>query len=69
MRILTLSSSPLSDKSFRIGLGVVVIFAAAEILSAAYYYISRIHLTQAQVLPRVVHAFGDDIEHWFDIAR
>jgi hypothetical protein len=56
MRILTLSSSPLSDRSFRIGLGVVVIFAAAEILSAAYYYISlsRIHVTQAPVRPRVV---------------
>jgi hypothetical protein len=53
MRVLTLSSSPLSDKSFRIGLGVVVIFAAAEILSATYYYISRIHVSQAPALPRV----------------
>ena len=54
MRILTLSSSPLSDKSFRIGLGVVVIFGAAEILSAAYYYVSRIHVSQALLRPRVV---------------
>jgi tetratricopeptide (TPR) repeat protein len=54
MRILTLSSSPLSDKSFRIGVGVVVIFAAAEILSAAYYYVSRIHVSQAPLRPRVV---------------
>jgi hypothetical protein len=54
MRILTLLSSPVSDRTFRIGLGVVVIFAAAEILSAAYYFISRIHLTQAPALPRVV---------------
>src|SRR4029077_5044770 len=54
MRVLTLSSSPLSDKSFRIGLGVVVIFAAAEFLSAAYYYISLIHVTQAQVRPGAV---------------
>jgi hypothetical protein len=54
MRILTLSSSPLSDKSFRIGLGVVVIFAAAEILSAAYYCISRIHLSQAPVQPPAI---------------
>jgi len=54
MRVLTLSSSPLSDKSFRIGLGVVVIFAAAEILSAAYYCISRIPISQAPVQPRVI---------------
>jgi len=54
MRILTLSSSPLSDKSFRIGLGVVVVFAAAEILSVAYYYIGRIDVTQAPVWSRVV---------------
>ena len=54
MRILTLSSSPLSDKSFRIGLGVVVIFGAAEILSAAYYYVSRIHVSQAPLRPPVV---------------
>src|SRR5438552_15215164 len=54
MRILTLSSSPLSDKSFRIGLGVVVIFGAAEILSAAYYYVSRIHVSQAPLRPGVV---------------
>ena len=54
MRILTLSSSPLSDKSFRIGLGVVVVFAAAEILSVAYYYVSRIHVSQAPLRPGVV---------------
>lgn len=45
MRILTLSSSSPSDKAFRIGLNVVAVFAAAEILSTAYYFISRIHLT------------------------
>jgi hypothetical protein len=53
MRVLTLSSSPLSDKSFRIGLGVVVILAAAEFLSATYYYIGRIHFSPAPARPRV----------------
>jgi hypothetical protein len=52
MRILTLSSSPFSDKAFRIGLSVVAVFAAAEILSAAYYFINRIHITPRQ--PRVI---------------
>src|SRR6266487_1416451 len=39
MRILTLSSSFKSDNSFKIGLGVVILFAAAEIFSVGYYYI------------------------------
>src|SRR6266404_5234003 len=41
MRILTLSSLLKSDSSFKIGLGVVVLFAAAEIFSLGYYYIGR----------------------------
>jgi hypothetical protein len=54
MRILALQSSPLSDKSFRIGLGVVVVFAAVEILSVAWYFLSQIHVTRASAQPSVV---------------
>lgn len=41
MRIFTLSSSLKSDNSFKIGLGLVILFAAAEIFSTGYYYIGR----------------------------
>jgi hypothetical protein len=42
MRIL-LSGATHSDRNFSVGLGLVVILAAAEIFSASFYYISRIH--------------------------
>ena len=41
MRIL-LSPATHSDRNFSVGLGLVVILAAAEIFSASFYYISRI---------------------------
>ncbi len=47
MRILTLSSFLKSDSSFKIGLGVVVLFAAAEIFSLGYYYIGRVRAGSA----------------------
>ena len=40
MRTLTLSS-PRGDIGFKIGLGLVALFAAAEIFSASYYYAGR----------------------------
>ena len=41
MPILTVSPSPHIDRSFQIGLAVVVLFAAAEFWSVAYYYLRR----------------------------
>jgi tetratricopeptide (TPR) repeat protein len=61
MRILTLSSSPSSDKAFRIGLNVVAVFAAAEILSAAYYFVSQIHLSPRR--PSVVVMRAPTVAH------
>jgi len=40
MRTLALSS-PRGDIGFKIGLGLVALFAAAEIFSASYYYAGR----------------------------
>jgi hypothetical protein len=53
MRTLTLSGSSQPDKSFRIALSAVLIFAAAEVFSASFYYISRIHPKQAAARPRM----------------
>ena len=53
MRTLSLSSSAQGDRSFRIGLGVVVLFAAAEIFSAGYYYISRVRTARTAPQPSV----------------
>ena len=41
MRILTLSTSPHIDRSFQIGVAVVVLFAVAEFSTASYYYLRR----------------------------
>src|SRR5205814_9899410 len=41
MRIVTLSSPLGADRSFRIALGAVVIFAAAEFFAAGYHFIGR----------------------------
>jgi tetratricopeptide (TPR) repeat protein len=46
MRTLTVAS-PRGDLSFKIGLGLVALFAAAEILSASYYYASRIRVPRS----------------------
>lgn len=42
MRILTASTSPHVDHSFRIGLAAIVLFAAAEFSSVAYYYLRQL---------------------------
>jgi len=41
MRIVTLSSPLGADRSFRIALGAVALFAAAEFLAAGYHFIGR----------------------------
>lgn len=41
MPLLTVSTSPHIDRSFQIGLAVVVLFAAGEFWSVAYYYLRR----------------------------
>jgi tetratricopeptide (TPR) repeat protein len=46
---------PRGDLSFKIGLGIVALFAAAEIFSASYYYASRIRVpvtTESRVASR-----------------
>ncbi len=53
MRILTLSSLLKSDSSFKIGFGVVIFFAAAEILSVGYYYIGRARTGSAAAQPSI----------------
>jgi len=41
MPILTISTSPQIERSFQIGLAVVVLFAAGEFSSVAYYFLRR----------------------------
>ena len=53
MRILTLPSFLKSDSSFKIGLGVVIFFAAAEIFSVGYYYIGRARTGSAAAPPSI----------------
>jgi tetratricopeptide (TPR) repeat protein len=50
MRTLTLSS-PRGDVSFKIGLGLVLLFAAVEIFSASYYYVARIGIPRTAAQP------------------
>lgn len=47
MRVLTLSDSPRSDRTFTIGLWLVILFAAAEVLAATFHYFDRMRTTQA----------------------
>jgi hypothetical protein len=54
MRILTLSPTPNTDRSFRIGVALVAIFAAAELSSTSYYYLRRFRVTQPAARPSVV---------------
>ena len=56
MRILTFSSLLKSDSSFKIGLGVVILFAAAEIFSVGYYYVGRARTGSAAAPPSVATA-------------
>lgn len=46
MRTLTFAS-PRGDHSFKIGLGLVTLFAVAEIFSAGYYYVGRMRSARA----------------------
>ena len=46
MRILTLSTSPHADRSFQIGLALVVLVAAMELASVSYYYLRRFSVTR-----------------------
>jgi tetratricopeptide (TPR) repeat protein len=52
MRTLTLSS-PRGDVSFKIGLGVVALFAAVEFFSASYYYVGRISVPPTASQPSI----------------
>ena len=57
MRVLTFSSSSRSDKSFTIGFWLVVLFAAAEIFTASFYYLDRFHSAHADtatIIPSTV---------------
>jgi hypothetical protein len=57
MRVLTFSSSSRSDKSFTIGFWLVVLFAAAEIFTASFYYLGRFHTAHADaatIIPSTV---------------
>jgi hypothetical protein len=54
MRALTFPLGQRSDKSFTIGLGLVVLFAAVEIFSASFYYIGRMRPAHTTVTPPVM---------------
>src|SRR5437588_3073083 len=56
MASLSFVSSPRTDKSFNVGLILVILFAVVEILAAGFHYISRIRAAQTVVAPRVVPA-------------
>ena len=56
MRILTFPSAQRSDKSFNIGLGLIILFAAAEILSASFYYVGRVRPAYVTAKSKVVPA-------------
>jgi tetratricopeptide (TPR) repeat protein len=47
MRIISLSSSLQQDQSFRIALGAIVLFAAAEILAVSWHYLGRTRTVSA----------------------
>ena len=55
LRTLTFPSSQV-DWSFRVGLGLVALFAAAEIFAVGYYYTSRIRAARAASSPPVAVA-------------
>jgi hypothetical protein len=56
MPSLSFVSSSRTDKSFNVGLILVILFAIAEILAAGFHYISRMRPVQTVVAPRVVPA-------------
>src|ERR1043166_8961453 len=51
MRTLTFPSSSEVDWGFRIGLGLVALFADIEVISAGYYFAGRIRSAQAVTPP------------------
>jgi tetratricopeptide (TPR) repeat protein len=56
MRTLPFSSSPQGDWSFRVGLSLVLIFAAAEIFSVGYYYVAHPRFAQGTPANKVAAA-------------
>src|ERR1700704_5925372 len=56
MRTLPFSSSPQEDWSFRVGLSLVLIFAAAEIFSVGYYYVAHPRFAQTATPKKVAAA-------------
>ncbi|MEY2439597.1 MAG: hypothetical protein QOI34_982 [Verrucomicrobiota bacterium] len=53
MRSLTFPSSSQVDWSFRMGLGLVALFAAVEIFGVSYHYLGRIRTSHATAQPAV----------------
>jgi len=53
MRALTFYSSPRTDRSFKLGLALVIVFAAAEALSLSVYYAGRIRANRPAASPKV----------------
>lgn len=48
MRVMTLSTGPRFDRTFTIGLWTVILFAAAEILTAGFHYLGRVRPTRTE---------------------
>lgn len=48
MRVLTLSGAPRFDRTFTIGLWMVILFALAEIFAASFHYLGRNNLARAR---------------------
>src|ERR1700719_2587651 len=53
MRALTFYSSPRTDRSFKVGLALVIVFAGAEALSLSVYYAGRIGANRPAASPKV----------------
>src|SRR5438270_8656779 len=53
MRTLTFPSSSQTDWGFRVGLGLIALFAAAEIGSVGYYYAARASSGRSATQPEV----------------
>src|SRR5207237_4655870 len=56
MASLSFVSGPRTDKSFNIGLGLVILFAVAEISAVGLHYISRMRPAGVAVAPREIPA-------------
>jgi hypothetical protein len=53
MRAFTFYSSPRADRSFNLGLGFVILFAAAEVLSLTVYYAGRTRTSRTAAPPKM----------------